>query len=480
MIFSSVTFAVFFCIVAGCILCTQLPFVVQRFSPSMLLKVRHAILLAASYVFYGWWDWRFCFLMLTVTSIAYISARNINKPFFRVFGIVTPLVVLGIFKYFNFFLDSFGVLVGISRLGSLNIILPVGISFYTFQAMSYTLDVAMGRLEATSFMDLALYIAFFPQLVAGPIVKAGDFLPQLKENRLITFKNCEKGMQIFLFGLAKKIVVADHLAVFVDSVFATPLAYHSATIVLAVVSYSIQIYLDFSGYSDMAIGAALCFGYEFEQNFNMPYIAKDVSEFWKRWHISLSSFLQQYLYIPLGGNRHGTIRTYANLIITMVLGGLWHGANWTFVVWGTLHGVALCVHRVFRSMSWKAKPSRLNDALSMVATYTFVCICWIFFRAETLEDAVVILGRVFSWSEGIVHPYIWSWVAMALVGGATFIAMRKFEPSVDARGREILVSGFCPVMDLTKISSLTVFLFSWGVVLGLMYTGGSPFIYFQF
>lgn len=315
-------------------------------------KLRHIYLLAISYIFYGWWDWRFCFLMFALTFIAYAAAKNLNNQYRKVFitiGVAVPLIVLGLFKYFNFFLDSFSNLFRITNPCSLSIILPVGISFYTFQSMSYTIDVYRNRIKAAEFLDVALYISFFPQLVAGPIVKAQDFLPQLKEERKITLAGLEKGIQIFAMGMFKKIVLADRLSVFVDDVFATPNAFSSLTVILAIISYALQIYFDFSGYSDMAIGSAKCLGYDIQKNFNLPYISKNPTEFWKRWHISLSSWLQEYLYIPLGGNRKGKTRTYINLMLTMLIGGLWHGANWTFVAWGALHGIGLCIHKSYAS-----------------------------------------------------------------------------------------------------------------------------------
>jgi alginate O-acetyltransferase complex protein AlgI len=343
MTFSSISFLVFFTIVMVAMIITRITIFSKK-------KIRHVILLIASYVFYGWWDWRFCLLMLLLTIVAYISAIQISKlpkaRLYIILGVVVPLAVLGIFKYFNFFVSSFMQIFGIRNVGSLNIILPVGISFYTFQSLSYTIDVYRRKIDAEkSFIKLALYIAFFPQLVAGPIVRASDFLPQLDEERNINFNNFKIGIQIFVFGLFKKIVIADWLSVFVDDVFRTPHVFHAISLILAIIAYSIQIYFDFSGYSDMAIGCAKCLGYDFVRNFNLPYSSRNITEFWRRWHISLSSWLKEYLYIPLGGNRKGHIRTYVNNMLTMLLGGLWHGADWTFLAWGGAHGIALCVHK---------------------------------------------------------------------------------------------------------------------------------------
>ena len=292
MSFASVEFVIFFAVVFFVTL------ILERLS---LKRVREFFLLAASFFFYAYWDWRFAFLLLFVIVAAYFTAKAADKKLPYVIGIVTPLVVLGFFKYFDFFLSSASALIG-HDLGTLNILLPIGISFYTFQALSYVIDVKRGKLPVEhDFVKLALYVSFFPQLVAGPIVKASDFLPQLRQDRKITSDNFKEGIQIFVFGMFKKIVLADHVSVFVDNVYHAPEAYHWATIVLAIFSYSVQVYFDFSGYSDMAIGCAKCFGYDFNRNFNLPYLSQSMSEFWRRWHISLSVWLKEYVYIPLGG-----------------------------------------------------------------------------------------------------------------------------------------------------------------------------------
>ena len=337
MSFASVEFFIFFVVVLSGTA------IIER---HLSHRVKECFLLLASYFFYGYWDWRFCFLLLFVTTVSYFSARYSYRKFVYITGVVVPLVVLGVFKYFDFFLTSLSSIAG-KDMGALRLILPVGISFYTFQALSYVIDVHRKKLAVeTDFVRLALYISFFPQLVAGPIVRASEFLPQLQEKRMVSFENIRWGVQVFAFGLFKKIVLADHISVFVDDVYNKPAAFHWTTIVFAIISYSIQIYFDFSGYSDMAIGCAKCFGYDFSKNFDLPYISRNVTEFWRRWHISLSSWLREYLYIPLGGNRKGKFRQYFNLFLTMLLGGLWHGANWTFVFWGGLNGLALCVDKI--------------------------------------------------------------------------------------------------------------------------------------
>ena len=442
-------------------------------------RVRHIILLAASYVFYGWWDWRFCFLMLFLTAVAYFTALSLEKKpknkLSLTLGVGVPLAVLFLFKYLNFFIDTFCSVFGVRSMGALAIILPVGISFYTFQSLSYTIDVWRGKVEVQhDFVRFALYISFFPQLVAGPIVKAADFLPQLEEERRPTPAGIYEGLNIFFWGMLKKAVLADRLSLLVDSVYAAPLAYSSGTVALAVLAYALQIYFDFSGYSDMAIGCAKCLGYDLEKNFDLPYISRNVTEFWKRWHISLSSWLQQYLYISLGGNRKGRTRTYVNLMITMLLGGLWHGAGMNFVLWGAMHGIALCVHKMWMSMRKKADRSVFGTLLSIAGTFVFVCLCWVFFRAETMATALQVLGKLFIWTDGISHMYTWALAAPVLLLFATLWCMRYGR---DASG---MVHGVLPKFRAGTFLGTLGFALLAGFTLITMYTGESPFIYFQF
>lgn len=476
MIFTSIEFFIFFAIVCVLMLLTNLLEYKSEWSHYKINRIRHMVLLVASYVFYAWWDWRFCMLMFALTGIAYQSAlgieRGVSDKSYLVVGIMVPLVVLGVFKYLNFFLDSFYTVFQISNPGNLNVILPVGISFYTFQLLSYTIDVYRKKIPANKdFMKLALYIAFFPQLVAGPIVKASLFLPQLNENRRIKAENVARGVQIFVFGLAKKVVLSDHISIYVDQVFDKPQAFDWLTLVLAVLSYSIQIYLDFSGYADMAIGCALILGYDLASNFNMPYVSRNVTEFWKRWHISLSSWLQEYLYIPLGGNRKGVARTYMNLLITMLLGGLWHGASWNFVIWGGLHGIALCIHKIWSRL--EVKKNVVYEGASWIITMIFVGFAWIFFRAETLEKASVMILRIVSLQDGVRHLFSWTFVGVIVLFLSSFVAVIKSR-------RDEWNEGFYPYLDLSKFTSLVLFFVSVGMIVAFAYTGSNPFIYFQF
>ena len=487
MTFASVTFLIFFALV---LLGLWLLWYVLPLHGDLRRSISHVFLWGASYLFYGWWNLRLLVLLLGVTLVAFCTAgpceeerKLLSRVRFGV-GVAIPLAALGLFKYFDFFVDSFCQVFGVKQSPGLSLTLPVGISFYTFQALSYTIDVYRGRIKReTSFVRFALYISFFPQLVAGPIVRAADFLPQLMQDRKPTLHRLETGLQIFVFGMAKKLVLADNLSVFVDEVYRTPQMFHWTTVALAVVSYAIQIYMDFSGYSDMAIGCAHCMGYDLNRNFNLPYCSKNVSEFWKRWHISLSGWLQQYLYFSLGGNRRGRVRTYLNLMITMLLGGLWHGAGWTFVLWGGLHGVALCIHKAYLKRTGVGKNGAEHRAmriLCVVVTDLFVCLCWVFFRAESTTQALAVLKQLFGLKDGVVNLYSWSIVAIAVTAVATAFAYARAVRKKTSDRQPVEIEGYYPVLNLSRFWSLVVFFVAIGGILGLAYVGGNPFIYFQF
>ncbi len=363
------------------------------------LRARKIWLLMASYVFYAAWDWRFLSLIMGSTLVDYWAGMRIHdasheksrKAWLRL-SLVANLGMLGFFKYCDFFLHSAASLlqsVGFDpHLPTLGIILPVGISFFTFQTMSYSLDIYYRRLEPTrSLLDLSLFVGFFPQLVAGPIVRASDFLPQLKRLPRFADVSWQPALFLFLCGFIKKACISDNLAPMVDGYFADPSAWSVGAAWIAIPAYAVQIYCDFSGYSDMAIACAAMLGYRLCLNFDGPYLAMDIRDFWRRWHISLSTWLRDYLYIPLGGSRGGEWATQRNLMLTMLLGGLWHGASWNFVVWGGLHGVALALHRTWS----KKKPSfslpAIEPVVSIAFTFWFVCVCWILFRAQNFADA---------------------------------------------------------------------------------------------
>ena len=443
------------------------------------VRLRQIALLAASYVFYGWWDWRFCFLMLFLTAVSYFAAlameRRPGRKRYLAVGVIVPLAVLFFFKYMDFFLATFCAAFGIARPGALRIILPVGISFYTFQSLSYTIDTWRGKVKVShDFLRYALYISFFPQLVAGPIVRASDFLPQLEEDRRPTPSGVAAGMNLFFWGMLKKAVLADRLSVFVDGVFAAPAAFSSGTVALCVLAYALQIYFDFSGYSDMAIGCARCMGYELTRNFDLPYISRNVSEFWKRWHISLSSWLQEYLYISMGGNRRGRVRTYVNLMVTMLLGGLWHGAGLNFVLWGGLHGAALCAHKAWRARFPNPRRGWGWRLASTLGTFLFVSLCWIPFRAQSMDQALAVFCKLIVWSPGVAHPYTWALAAPVLMLLATaWCALR-------CRDENGVIHAEMPAFRLDTFFGTLCFVLLAGFCFILMYTGSNPFIYFQF
>lgn len=382
--------------------------------------------------------------------------------------------MLGFFKYFNFFLGSASAIIG-RDLGALKIILPVGISFYTFQALSYVIDVHREKISIENdFIKLALYISFFPQLVAGPIVKASEFLPQLYEDRRVSLCGFANGVQIMAFGLFKKIVLADHLSVFVDDVYSKPAAFHWLTLLFVAIAYYMQIYLDFSGYSDMAIGCAKCFGYDFNRNFNISFISQNLTEFWRRQHISLSTWLKEYLYIPLGGNRKGKPRQYLNLFLTMFLGGLWHGANWTFAFWGGLNGLVLILEKLLMKKDGKTHSAPIQ-AICIVLEFVFVSLTLIFFRAGSFATSWAVLKGIFTLQNGIFQPFSWMFVTLAIYIVAAICAIKKSGEKDWSR-----VNGYYPILNLGSVWGLTIFFVELGLILTLAYTGENPFVYFQF
>jgi alginate O-acetyltransferase complex protein AlgI len=395
---------------------------------------RALFLVAASYVFYfyGTWDaardepvplapvgWALlCLGVIFVGStIDFFVGKALGKVKRRagrnallLVSIVYYLGVLAVFKYWNFAADSFATLfaaLGVHlQVTHLRLVLPFGISFFTFETMSYTIDVWRGELPpARRYLDYLLFVCFFPHLVAGPIVRPHQMLPQLAAPPRLDVEMQARGLWRIATGLTKKIVIGDYLAqAMVNRVFATPERFTALEVLLAVYGYAVQIYADFSGYSDVAIGSAALFGYELPENFDAPYIARNLQEFWHRWHISLSTWLRDYLYKPLGGSRGGPVKTYRNLMITMVLGGLWHGASWNFVIWGTLHGGALAVTRLWqRRRGEGAGGSTLGRIASTLATFHFVCLAWVFFRAPSFAHATLALGQIAHGSWGLEH-----------------------------------------------------------------------------
>ncbi len=466
------------------------------------IRTRHVILLIVSYIFYAYWDVRFLALMIFQTFISYIIAWKIDQGpqnrekwqrRYLIFGITVLLSLLGFFKYFNFFLSSFNRAFGLGEATLLKIILPIGISFYTFQAISYLVDVYRGEVTARkSFLQISLYISFFPQLVAGPIVRSTDFLYQLDENHDVSVPQTMEAIQIFLFGLVKKIVIADRLAVAVDTVFATPAAYNAPSLILAVLAYMIQIYCDFSGYSDMAIGTAKAFGFELCQNFNLPYLSKGIPEFWRRWHISCGTWFRDYLMYPIqksewirsiAGKLKASGHKKASRLVPSIIGalvvwfatGLWHGAAWTFVAWGMYYGFLLILSMIFdkplRKISKKIHFGNggIYDVIRMVRTNILVLIGYVFFRSDSFATAFLILKRIFTWAEGINYIFVYSVVYVILVFAAQIYAYVKNNQN-----------GFYINMDMSKFSSKLILNIVLLLVLSFAYFGDTAFIYFQF
>lgn len=435
------------------------------------------VLLVLSYFFVVYVDYRFALVLMGLTLVTWLCAK---KKKLIPLGIILSLCALAFFKYTNFFIESFAKIIG-NDYNALNIILPLGISFYTFSAISYLVDVKREKVEVQGFLNVALYLSFFPKLTSGPIQRSGDFIKQANSRRIVGAKSFAPGIQIFVFGLFKKLVLADRLSVFVNQVFATPKAFGSFTLFLGAIAYALQIYLDFSGYSDMAIGVAKILGFDFPRNFNLPYISHNVTELWKRWHMTLSSWLMEYLYIPLGGSRKGKVRTYLNLILTMVIGGIWHGANWTYVIWGVLHGVALAIHKLWMTLTKSREKAHhwIGTAISILVTFLFTTFCWIFFRSDSISSAWTYISGMFSFRSGLEQPYLWLFVDIVLVVGCTVAAaVRSKKKGLTAKYKNMsFVDGFYPIFDLTKFWGLVVFFVMVGLILCLAYTGGSPFIY---
>lgn len=401
MIFNSITFFVFLTIVV-----TLYYHLAHRWQNRMLL--------VASYIFYGWWDWRFLTLILISTLTDYFCGLLINKEKIRKtklkylwLSLFINISLLGFFKYFNFFIDNLNAVLTVMDIhidtSTLNIILPVGISFYTFQTMTYTIDIYRGKIKPTNnFIDFALFVSFFPQLVAGPIERASRLLPQIQSKRTFQKDNILRGLQLIFWGLFLKVFVADNLGIIANNVYGNM---HSTgqDYIVGTWAFAFQIFGDFAGYTSIARGAARCLGIELMKNFNQPYFAINPSDFWRRWHISLSQWLRDYLYISMGGNRKGTFNTYLNLMLTMLLGGLWHGAAWNFVIWGGYHGSILILHRILKS---KINIFNQDNIFILYAKsilmFQLTCLGWVFFRAQSADHILQILHEIFlsawSWS----------------------------------------------------------------------------------
>ena len=494
MIFNTIDFVVFFIFILVSII-----FIKNR-------KFQHILLLVGSYFFF-YYTSNYLILLLLFSTILdfyagkYISsAKNIiSKKFLLIISLVGNLGLLGFFKYSDFAILQFNVLGNHFDLASdiplLDLTLPIGISFYTFQTISYTVDIYRGQLTPSkTFKEFALFVSFFPQLVAGPIVRAKDFLPQLRDkisssnNKslkqiLITNQNLKLGITMMMMGFFKKVFFADNIAPFVDEIFVNPIGLDSLTIILATIAFGIQIYADFSGYSDIAIGAALILGFKLPINFNKPYFAISPSDFWKRWHISLSTWLRDYLYIPLGGNKKSHSRTYLNLLTVMILGGLWHGASWNFIAWGLLHGLYLAIHKLISNRFPSLKNNhffntKIGKVISIFVTQYFVFLAWIAFRVNDVDHMLYAMEKYilidFQFNEFLLtlssHKFPVFLIGLFLL--LHYISYRKTKQS------EITFSSFISNISLKYwISVLTIL-----TTLILLFISGDSeaFIYFKF
>ncbi|MEM6768031.1 MAG: MBOAT family O-acyltransferase [Bacteroidota bacterium] len=392
---------------SGFLLFLPLTFLVYWVIGSRQRNLQNILILLASYVFYGWWDWRFLSLIGISTLADFFISLNLStsdsarkRKGLLWLSLLLNLGLLGFFKYYNFFVDSLQA--ALIQLGmnlhpwTLEIILPVGISFYTFQTLSYTLDIYHKKIIPTKdLISFAAFVAFFPQLVAGPIERAKHLLPQFERERYFDLAEAIRGISMILYGFVKKVVIADRLAIYVDSVFGAVEAQNSLSLSIGLIFFSLQIYCDFSGYSLIARGVAKLFGFEIMINFNKPYLASSITQFWRRWHISLSTWFRDYVYIPLGGNRISLPRTYVNIFLVFLLSGLWHGANWTFVIWGALHGVYQLIYLSYAKLvASPRKESWARTIGNTLLVYIAVCLAWVFFRVDSLPDAMLYLQKL--------------------------------------------------------------------------------------
>jgi len=419
MLFHSIAFFYFFTIIYT--VSFLLNILAHRFKTSFFIfRINKIFLLGGSYYFYAFWDARFLALIIISTLVdfwvgswIYRTEDKKKQKSFLVLSLVINLGILAFFKYCNFFIESANLALSNLNLtiSHMNVILPVGISFYTFQSMSYSLDIYLKKLKPVRDpIDFALYVAFFPQLVAGPIVRATHFLPQMLLQTKLSAEKFFIGLQIFLYGLFLKVVIADNVATIIDPIFENPGIYDSLAVWLAVIGYSVQIFCDFCGYSEMAIGTAFSLGYVLPTNFRTPYLATDLFDFWRRWHISLTSWLRDYLYIPLGGNKKGLARTCINVFITMLLGGLWHGANITFILWGIFHGIGLMINKIMIFfLKGRITPNVFFTLCKWASTYLFVCFGWVLFRSENLDSAILIYEKLFRMEPSNLN---WSFLSL--------------------------------------------------------------------
>lgn len=473
MLFNSIQFLIFFVVV------TTLYFSIPH-------RFRWFLLLTASCIFYAAFIPIYLLILFGTIIIDYIagiqieSASGARRKSFLVLSLVANVGVLAVFKYYNFFIDNVNFLLQQSHISTnglayLSIALPIGLSFHTFQAMSYTIEVYRGHVPAERHFGIyALYVMFYPQLVAGPIERPQAILPQFYEKKHFDFERVIVGLERMLWGLFKKVVVSDLLSIYVNSIYNNHEANTGFTLLVATYAFAFQIYCDFSGYSDIALGTAQVMGFRLMENFDLPYFSKSVTEFWRRWHISLSSWLRDYLYIPLGGSRKGKFMTYRNLMITMLLGGLWHGASWNFVVWGFLNGAYLSIEKVLGvQVKSNGNYSLFQKLFRVLITFHLICLTWVFFRASSFKQAIYIVGHIFNpvnfWNLRIQDTGIFASMSLGVA------ILLLFEYAYLRRRR---IADITPALAWkwpVAFSLALVFL-----IVGFGVSGGDQFIYFQF
>jgi len=461
-------------------------FILYWFVFKKSLKLQNLFLLVVSYIFYGWWDYRFLSLILFSTIVDYFVALAIKKAPDRrqskrllAISLTANLGLLGFFKYYNFFIESWvesWQQIGITiEASTLQIILPVGISFYTFQTLSYTIDVYRGHLKPTkSFIDFAAFVTFFPQLVAGPIERATNLLPQFQKSRVFDFQQAKSGLHLIAWGLFKKVVIADTCAIYVNEIFSNYETVNTLTLILGAVYFAFQIYGDFSGYSDIAIGVSRLFGFNLMRNFNYPYFSRNIGEFWRRWHISLSTWFRDYLYIPLGGSKGSISKKIRNVFIIFLVSGFWHGANWTFIIWGFLNALyflpLLLTNRNRKHLgdiSSKGFKTFLINIIQISITFMLTCLAWIFFRADSVTEAFSYIINMSDLSFRIEYLGIERYSVEILLLIFGFIVVEWFN-----RFKEEPISGRFDIVKLV-VCVLAIF------VLG-SFSNPQDFIYFQF
>ena len=472
MLFNSLPFAVFLPIVFA-----------VYWALHNSLRSQNIMLLTASYIFYGWWDARFLSLIVASTVVDYLlgqylaAATNaLKRKLLLTASMIFNLGLLGVFKYYNFFMENFMEIANSVGLHTnpvlLKIALPVGISFYTFQTMSYTIDIYRKQLEPTKdFIAFAAFVGYFPQLVAGPIERASNLLPQMSKRRYFDYQKAVDGMRQALWGFFKKVVIADAVAPLVDQAFGDPSGFSAIALITGALLFSIQIYCDFSGYSDIAIGISKIFGIDLMQNFRTPYFSRDIAEFWRRWHISLSTWFRDYLYIPLGGSRGSTALKVRNTFAIFIVSGFWHGANWTFIIWGLINALLFLPLLLAKRNRSNLNDPEISDLHRILLTFSITTIAWIFFRADSLSHAIDYLQNIAIWNSGkslSIKPTLVVYIALLFFGD--WIG-RKHDFSLNILTEGVLSKS--PLMRLTLYLSLAYLI--------LLYIGGQQnFIYFQF